>query len=58
MRHGYLAVFKVLVLYGADPTVSNRFGDKVVDYEGDFEPDEVQSIIDDYLKKTGAEIRY
>ncbi|KAK5656473.1 hypothetical protein OQA88_4856 [Cercophora sp. LCS_1] len=48
MRHGYLDVLKALVKHGADPTVKNRFGDAVVDYQGDYEPEEVQQVIDEY----------
>lgn len=48
MRHGYLDVFKALVRHGADPTIKNRFGDSVLDYPGDFEPEEVQTIVDSY----------
>ncbi|GAB1311486.1 hypothetical protein MFIFM68171_01696 [Madurella fahalii] len=48
MRHGFLDVLKVLVANGADPTVKNRFGDMVVDYPGDFEPEEVQQVLDEY----------
>jgi hypothetical protein len=48
MRHGYLDVLKALVKHGADPTVKNRFGDAVVDYQGDYEPEEVQRVIDEY----------
>lgn len=51
MRHGNLGVMKVLVANGADPTVKNRFGDMVVDYLGDFEPEEVQSVVDEYNSK-------
>ncbi len=54
MRHGYLEVLKAVVRHGGDPTVANRFGDKVVDYEGDYDPDEVKAIIDGYLERTGA----
>jgi ankyrin repeat protein len=48
MRHGFLATFKALVANGADPTAKNRFGDSVTDFLGDFEPEEVQSIVDQY----------
>ncbi|KAH8883357.1 hypothetical protein GQ53DRAFT_798357 [Thozetella sp. PMI_491] len=48
MRHGWLEAFRSLVRNGADPTISNRFGDTVMDYEGDYEPGEVQEIIDGY----------
>lgn len=51
MRHGYLEVLKVLVRHGADPTLPNRFGDKVMDYPGDhYEQDEVRSIVEGYGK--------
>ncbi|KAK0656188.1 hypothetical protein B0T16DRAFT_31110 [Cercophora newfieldiana] len=50
MRHGYLDVFKALVNHGADPNVKNRFGDVVTDYPGDYEPEEVQAVIDQYNK--------
>jgi ankyrin repeat protein len=52
MRHGFLDVFKALVANGADPTVKNRFGDTVLDYPGDFEPDEVQRVVDEYRERT------
>ncbi|KAK0632904.1 hypothetical protein B0T14DRAFT_560545 [Immersiella caudata] len=57
MRHGYLDVFKSLVRHGADPTVKNRFGDAVTDYSGDYEPEEIQDIVDEYNKRAskGAE---
>jgi hypothetical protein len=48
MRHGYLSVFKTLVAHGADPTVRNRFGDRVEDYPGDFEAEEVHRIVENY----------
>lgn len=48
MRHGFLDVFKALVANGADPTAKNRFGDTVADYPGDFEPEEVQQVLDEY----------
>ena len=51
MRHGYIAVLKALVRHGADPTAKNRFGDAVVDYAGDYEPDEVQQVVDAYVNK-------
>lgn len=53
MRHGYLDVFKSLVRHGADPTITNRFGDRVVDYPGDYELEEVQAIVDEYTFKIG-----
>jgi len=57
MRHGYFDVFKALVRHGADPTVKNRFGDAVTDYTGDYEPEEIQEIVDEYIKRAskGAE---
>ncbi|KAK0753717.1 hypothetical protein B0T18DRAFT_302470, partial [Schizothecium vesticola] len=48
MRHGYLEVLKVLVRHGADPTLPNRFGDKVMDYPGDYEQDEVRRIVEGF----------
>jgi hypothetical protein len=51
MRHGHLGVLKLLVANGADPTVKNRFGDMVVDYLGDFEPEEVHRLVDEYKSK-------
>lgn len=51
MRHGHLALLKVLVANGADPTATNRFGDMIVDYLGDFEPEEVQRVVDEYEGK-------
>ncbi|KAK4224899.1 hypothetical protein QBC38DRAFT_369899 [Podospora fimiseda] len=51
MRHGYLDVFKTLVQNGADPTVKNRFGDKVEDYPGDFEVEEVQRVVEEFREK-------
>ncbi|KAK4236414.1 hypothetical protein C8A03DRAFT_35690 [Achaetomium macrosporum] len=50
MRHGFLATFKALVANGADPTAKNRFGDSVMDFLGDFKPDEVRSIVDQYRR--------
>jgi ankyrin repeat protein len=50
LRHGYLDVFRALVKHGADPTAENRFRDKVTDYEGDFEKDEVQRVVDEWRK--------
>ncbi|KAK3345905.1 hypothetical protein B0T25DRAFT_624582 [Lasiosphaeria hispida] len=50
MRHGYLEVLKVLVRHGADPTLPNRFGDKVMDYPGDYEQDEVRGIVEGFGK--------
>ncbi|KAK3330739.1 hypothetical protein B0H66DRAFT_73460 [Apodospora peruviana] len=56
MRHGYLDVLKALVRHGADPTVKNRFGDSITDYPGDYEPEEVQKILDEYYARiAGAE---
>lgn len=54
MRHGFLDVFKALVTNGADPTVKNRFGDTVVDYPGDFEPEEVEQVLDEYRDRMSA----
>ncbi|AEO65528.1 7a611f84-7f45-457a-851c-a2729b532d36 [Thermothielavioides terrestris] len=54
MRHGFLDVLKVLVANGADPTAKNRFGDTVADYAGDFEPEEVQRVIDEYRRSQVA----
>ncbi|KAK4454686.1 ankyrin repeat domain-containing protein 27 [Podospora aff. communis PSN243] len=51
MRHGYFDVFKALVRHGADPTVKNRFGDAVTDYQGDYEAEEIQTIVDEYNKR-------
>ncbi|KAK4192390.1 hypothetical protein QBC35DRAFT_221740 [Podospora australis] len=52
MRHGYLDAFKALVENGADPTVKNRFGDRVVDYPADhYEQDEVHKVVDEYKDK-------
>ena len=51
MRNGYLDVFKTLVRHGADPTVKNRFGDAVTDYPGDYSPEEVQAVIDEYNER-------
>ncbi|KAK3986372.1 hypothetical protein QBC44DRAFT_333399 [Cladorrhinum sp. PSN332] len=51
MRHGYLDVFKALVSNGADPTVKNRFGDIVEDYPGDYEPEEVQRVVEEYRER-------
>ena len=51
MRHGYLDVLKALVSNGADPTAKNRFGDMVVDYPGDYEPEEVQRVVEEYRDK-------
>lgn len=51
MRHGYLDAFKALVNHGADPTLENRFGDVVEDYPGDFEPEEVSRIVEEYRTK-------
>ncbi|KAK4197809.1 hypothetical protein QBC40DRAFT_180069 [Triangularia verruculosa] len=48
MRHGYLDAFKALVTHGADPTMKNRFGDIVEDYPGDFDPEEVSQVVEDY----------
>ncbi|KAK4161239.1 hypothetical protein QBC43DRAFT_268925 [Cladorrhinum sp. PSN259] len=48
MRRGYLDTLKALVSNGADPTVKNRFGDMVVDYPGDYEPEEVQRVVEEY----------
>ncbi|KAK0628351.1 hypothetical protein B0T17DRAFT_522516 [Bombardia bombarda] len=48
MRHGYFDVLQALVRHGADPTAKNRFGDAVVDYIGDYEPEDVQRVVDDY----------
>lgn len=48
MRHGFLGVLEVLVAHGADPTATNSFGDRVVDYLGDFEPEQVQRVVDEY----------
>ncbi|KXX75833.1 Ankyrin repeat domain-containing protein 27 [Madurella mycetomatis] len=56
MRHGFLDVFKALVTNGADPTVKNRFGDTVVDYPGDFEPEEVEQVLDEYRDRMSARI--
>ncbi|KAK0716835.1 hypothetical protein B0T26DRAFT_707430 [Lasiosphaeria miniovina] len=53
MRHGYLDVLKALVRHGADPTVKNRYGDRVVDYPGDYEAEEVQKVVDDYEAAAG-----
>jgi len=50
MRHGYLEVLKVLVRHGADPTLPNRFGDKVMDYPGDYEQEEVRRIVEGFGK--------
>jgi ankyrin repeat protein len=57
MRHGHLGVLKVLIANGADPTVKNHFGDKVGDYLGDFEPDEVHKLVDEYNSKATPERR-
>ena len=48
MRFGYLEVLRTLVMHGADPTAKNRFGDTVLDYPGEYEMDEVKSIVDEY----------
>ncbi|KAK3497212.1 uncharacterized protein B0T23DRAFT_77950 [Neurospora hispaniola] len=48
MRFGYLEVLRTLVTHGADPTAKNRFGDTVLDYPGEYEMDEVKSIVDEY----------
>ena len=55
LRHGFLEVFKALVSHGADPTVKNRFGDAVMDYPGDFEPEEVQKVVDEYKSRISKE---
>jgi hypothetical protein len=55
MRHGYFDVFKALVRHGADPTVKNRFGDVVTDYPGDYEPEEVQAIVDEYSQRASKD---
>jgi hypothetical protein len=55
MRHGHMGVLKVLVANGADPTVKNRFGDMIVDYLGDFEPEEVHKLVDEYNSKITRE---
>jgi len=57
MRHGFLGVFKALVANGADPMVKNRFGDMVVDYLGDFEPEEVLSIVEEHEGKPMPKLR-
>jgi hypothetical protein len=54
MRHGFLDVFKTLVAHGADPTVKNRFGDMVGDYLGDFEPEEVEGVVEEYRQRLGG----
>jgi ankyrin repeat protein len=54
MRHGFLDVFKALVAHGADPTVKNRFGDMISDYLGDFEPEEVQRVVEEYRQRVGG----
>ncbi|KAL2024243.1 hypothetical protein VTK56DRAFT_9399 [Thermocarpiscus australiensis] len=55
MRAGFLDVLKALVANGADPTAKNRFGDTVTDYPGDFEPAEVQKILDEYRDRMGTQ---
>ncbi|KAH6630767.1 hypothetical protein B0J18DRAFT_422178 [Chaetomium sp. MPI-SDFR-AT-0129] len=50
MRLGYVSVLKVLVTHGADPTATNRFGDTVEDYLGDFEEGEVRGVVEGYLR--------
>ncbi|KAK4153430.1 ankyrin repeat domain-containing protein 27 [Chaetomidium leptoderma] len=57
MRHGFLGVLKVLVANGADPTAKNRFGDMVVDYLGDFEPEEVLRVVEEYNTKERGRLR-
>lgn len=56
LRQGFFEVFRVLVSHGADPTEKNRCGDSVLDYPGDFEPQEVQQVIDEYMgrEKSGT----
>jgi len=48
MRHGYLDVARALVRHGADPTGTNRFGDSVMDFPGDYEQAEVQDVVNEY----------
>lgn len=55
LREGHLDVLGVLVVHGADPTVMNRFGDTVMDYPGDFEPEEVQKVVDGFKSKLDKE---
>ncbi|KAM7195926.1 hypothetical protein V8F20_007291 [Naviculisporaceae sp. PSN 640] len=54
MRHGFIDVFKALVRHGADPTIKNRFGDCVFDYLGDYEPEEVQAVVDSYTSRVSG----
>lgn len=54
MRHGWIEVLRCLVRHGADPTAQNRFGDTVLDYEGDYEPGEVREILDVYRQNSGG----
>lgn len=59
MRQGFLDAFRALVTAGADPTVRNRFGDAVTDYETgeEFGPEEVQAVVDAYLSRLNREGR-
>ncbi len=57
MRHGFLGVLRALLANGADPMAKNRFGDMVVDYLGDFEPEEVLSIVEEHVGKALPELR-
>ncbi len=57
MRHGFLGVLRALLANGADPMAKNRFGDMVVDYLGDFEPEEVLSVIEEHVGEVVPELR-
>ncbi len=57
MRHGFLGVLRALLANGADPMAKNRFGDMVVDYLSDFEPEEVLSVIEEHVGEVVPELR-
>ncbi len=57
MRHGFLGVLRTLLANGADPMAKNRFGDMVVDYLGDFEPEEVLSVVEEHVGEALPELR-
>ncbi len=57
MRHGFLGVLDSLLANGADPLATNRFGDMVVDYLGDFEQEEVLGLVEKYVGKAMPELR-